>query len=395
MRSTELSLSASINTSAPLRSWLVLFKLAGPCKAAEAIFIAGPGIVEQKTGTLDQAGSIFAMIRLKSNARARPGVARRGQTRSKKSGPHACDASKLRAMLSNHARGLLITASGVLVISPDGLLTRLIGADHWTMIFWRALLLSFGMWLVLGFTCPNRVWKQYCTLRGAALLKVFAYSLGTISFIFAITHTSVANTLVILSTTPLFAAIISRVLLRETIEARTLVAILAAAIGVAVIAYGSGEDESGSLLGDMVALAGAFFLACGFSFVRRFPQASTFAAISVSGLLTAALVFPLAAPLSISPADMGYLMLMGIYMLPLGTALMFAGPRYIPAPEVGLLLLLESVLGPVWVWLALGEAPPGHTLAGGAIVLSTLALNAAWALRRNRDAMARGFKPVH
>ena len=294
-------------------------------------------------------------------------------------------------MISNHARGLLITASGVLVISPDGLLTRLIEADHWTMIFWRALFLSFGMWLAVGFTSPNRIWQQYRTLRGAALLKVIAYTLGTISFIFAITHTSVANTLVILSTTPLFAAIISRVLLKERIETRTLVAILAAAVGVAVIAYGSGADDTGSRLGDGVALAGAFFLACGFSFVRRFPQASTFAAISVSGLLTAALVLPLAAPLSVTPVDMRYLVLMGIYMLPLGTALMFVGPRYIPAPEVGLLLLLESVLGPVWVWLALDEIPPVHTLVGGAIVLSTLALNAVWALRQNRTGPPRAW----
>jgi drug/metabolite transporter (DMT)-like permease len=286
-------------------------------------------------------------------------------------------------MLSTHAKGLLITACGVLVISPDGLLTRLIVTDHWTMIFWRALFMSFGMWLVLGFTCTNRVWQQYKTLKGGALLKVAAYSLGTISFIFAITHTSVANTLIILSTTPLFAAIISRLLLNEKIEPRTLIAILLVALGIAVIAYGS-DGQSGNWLGDMVALLGAFFLACGFSFVRRFPQASTFAAISCSGLLTAILILPLAAPFSVSQSDFGYLMLMGLYMLPIGTALMFIGPRYIPAPEVGLLLLLESVLGPVWVWLALGEAPGSYTLVGGAIVLSTLALNTVWALRQRR-----------
>jgi drug/metabolite transporter (DMT)-like permease len=286
-------------------------------------------------------------------------------------------------MLSTHAKGLLITACGVLIISPDGLLTRLIVADHWTMIFWRALLLSFGMWLVLGFTCPNRVWQQYKTLKGAALLKVVAYSLGTISFIFAITHTSVANTLIILSTTPLFAAIISRVLLNEKIERRTLIAIGLVAVGIAVIATGS-DDNASSRLGDMVALLGSFFLACGFSFVRRFPDASTFAAISCSGILTALLVLPLAAPFSITQSDLGYLLIMGIYMLPLGSALMFIGPRYIPAPEVGLLLLLESVLGPVWVWLALGEKPGIYTLIGGSIVLSTLALNTVWALRQRR-----------
>lgn len=287
-------------------------------------------------------------------------------------------------MLSTHAKGLLITACGVLVISPDGLLTRLITTDHWTMIFYRALFLSFGMWLLLGFTCPNRVWQQYRTLKGAALLKVPAYSLGTISFIFAITHTSVANTLIILSTTPLFAALISRVLLHERIEKRTMFAISLVAIGLAVIAAGS-MDQPGNWRGDLAALLGSFFLALGFSFVRRFPRASTFAAISCSGILTALLILPLAAPLSITRDDLGYLMIMGIYMLPVGTALMFIGPRYIPAAEVGLLLLLESVLGPVWVWLALGEQPGSYTLVGGAIVLSTLALNTAWALKQRRN----------
>ena len=291
-------------------------------------------------------------------------------------------------MSSTHAKGLLITACGVLVISPDGLLTRLIETDHWTMIFYRALFLSFGMWLVVGFTCPNRIRQQYRTLRGGALLKVVAYSLGTVSFIFAITHTSVANTLIILATTPLFAALISRVLLHEPIEKRTLIAIALVAAGLAVIAAGS-ADQPGSRLGDAVALAGAFFLALGFSLVRVFPRASTLAAISCSGILTAFLVLPLAAPLSITRADLGYLMIMGIYMLPLGTALMFIGPRYIPAAEVGLLLLLESVLGPLWVWLVLGDRPGAYTLVGGAIVLSTLALNTAWVLRQRRVARTR------
>ena len=286
-------------------------------------------------------------------------------------------------MLSPHAKGLIITASGVLIISPDGLLTRLIETDHWTMMFWRALFLSFGMWLVLSFASPNRAWQQYKTLRGAAWLKVIAYSLGTISFIFAITHTSVANTLIILSTTPLFAALISRVLLRERMELRTLVAIALVALGIAVMASAS-DDQHASRLGDAVALLGSFFLACGFTFVRRFPGASTFAAISCSGLLTAVMVLPFAAPLSITQSDLGYLLIMGVYMLPLGTALMFIGPRYIPAAEVGLLLLLESLLGPVWVWLVLGEVPGERTLIGGAIVLSTLAVNTAWALRSPR-----------
>ncbi len=284
-----------------------------------------------------------------------------------------------------HARGLLITAVGVLVISPDGLLTRLITTDHWTMMFWRALCLSFGMWVVLGLTTPDRIWQQYRGLRGPGLLKVLAYSFGTISFIYAITHTSVANTLIILSTTPLFAALISRILLGEPIRPRTLGAIALVAVGIAVIGSGS-IGRPGNLVGDAVAVLGAFFLALGFVFVRRFPQTSTFAAISCSGLLTALIVLPLAAPLSVSPADMGYLMIMGLYVVPLGTALMFIGPRYIPAAEVGLLMLLESVLGPLWVWWVMQEIPAGQTLVGGAIVLCTLTLNTVLALRSTRPA---------
>lgn len=286
-------------------------------------------------------------------------------------------------MLSTHARGLVITAAGVLVISPDGLLTRLIETDHWTMIFYRALFLSFGMWLVVSFTSPNRVWQQYRTVRGPGLLMVGLYSMGTISFIYAITHTSVANTLIILSTTPLFAALIGWFVLGERIEMRTLVAIALVALGVGVIGSGS-SGQPAALAGDLAAVSGSFFLASGFVFVRRFRGISVFPAISCSGLVTALAMLPFAAPLSISQSDLGYLMIMGIYMVPIGTTLMYIGPRYIPAAEVGLLLLLETLLGPLWVWLVLGEQPAQLTLIGGAIVVSTLAVNTVWKLRSAR-----------
>ena len=293
-------------------------------------------------------------------------------------------------MLSTHAKGLLITACGVLIISPDGLLTRLIETDHWTMIFWRALFLSFGMWLVVSFIHPNRVWQQYRTVRGPGLLMVGIYSLGTISFIFAITHTSVANTLIILSTTPLFAALVSRVLLKEPIELRTLVAIALVALGVGIIGYGS-IGQSGGLAGDLAALLGSFCLGSGFVFVRRFPGVSVFPAISCSGLLTALFILPIAAPLSVSESDLGYLLVMGIYLVPVGSALMYLGPRYIPAAEVGLLMLLESILGPFWVWLILDEEPGHLTLLGGVIVISTLAINTVWKMKSVRvESVARG-----
>ena len=288
-------------------------------------------------------------------------------------------------VLSQHAKGLIITALGVLIISPDGLLTRVILVDHWTLIFWRTLFLSFGMWMIVSLTYPNQAWRKYKSMGRGGAMMVLIYSMGTVSFIVAITHTSVANTLIILSTTPLFAAIIGWVFLREPIPVRIWCAILLVGIGIFVISSDS-ENQTSSLFGDLAAMSGAFFLATGFTVVRRFPKISVLPVISTSGLLTALIILPLAQPLSVTQADMGFLLIMGVYMLPVGTALMYLGPKYIPAAEVGLMLLLESILGPAWVWLALGEQPGIRTFIGGAIILSTLAINTAWGVEINKVA---------
>ena len=86
-------------------------------------------------------------------------------------------------ILSQHTKGLVITALGVLIISPDGLLTRLIHVDHWTLIFWRTLFLSLGMWMITSFTYPNRTWQKYKSMGRGGVMMALIYSLGTISFV--------------------------------------------------------------------------------------------------------------------------------------------------------------------------------------------------------------------
>jgi drug/metabolite transporter (DMT)-like permease len=177
--------------------------------------------------------------------------------------------------------------------------------------------------------------------------------------------------------------LIGRVFLGERIAARSWSAIVLVCIGVLVMSSDKSSANT-SLFGDIAALIGAFFLAAGFTIVRRFPSIPIFPALSTSGLVTALLVLPFAQPLSISQQDFGYLIIMGIYMLPVGTALMFLGPRYIPAAEVGLMLLLESILGPIWVWLVLSEHPGTRSIIGGVIILSTLLINAIWIMRSTK-----------
>jgi len=280
--------------------------------------------------------------------------------------------------LSNQAKGLLITGFGVLAVTPDGLLTRLISTDPWTLLFWRGVLSSLGLNLILLLIYRGRFFAAYRDIGSAGLLVSLVFGVGTVAFIYALTHTTVANTLFLASTSPLFAALIGWGLLRDPVPPRTWIAIAVALGGVSIIV--SGGLSTGALMGNLAGLGAAVSLAVSFSLVRHQEARDMLPAIGLGGLVTAVIVLPLAAPASLTEHDVIYLMLMGLVVLPVSFGLMFVGPRYIPAAEVSLMLLLEAILGPLWVWLVLDEHPGNRTLIGGAIVIATLAVNAAWAL---------------
>lgn len=296
------------------------------------------------------------------------------------------------AGLPDHVKGLLITGAGVLALSPDALLVRLIAIDPWTMIFWRGLLmaLSLAAWQLAtrGPAGLAGLW----TLGRAGLAMAACFAASSVFFITALAHTSVANTLIIFSAAPLFAALFSRVFLAEIVAPRTWGAIVGALAGIAVIV--SDSPGRGSLAGDLSALAGAVCIAALLSVARRTRARNVIPTMAAAGLLSACIVAPLAAPLALGAAQAGLMALLGLAVLPLAVVLTLLGPRYLPAPEVGLILLLETVLGPYWVWLALDEVPTNRALLGGAIVLGVLVLHSALALhgaRAGRD----GRMPTH
>jgi drug/metabolite transporter (DMT)-like permease len=281
----------------------------------------------------------------------------------------------------NRAKGLVITLAGVLVITPDALLVRLIAADEWTVLFWRGLLSGLAILAGLGLLHRRRLPRQLRTIGKTGVWLAVLFSAGTVLFIISVSLTTVANTLFIVSTAPLFAAIIARVFLGEAVPPRTWAAIGCALFGIGVIASGSAGQGSGSLLGDLAALGIAVSMAGTFSLARKERANSMVPAMALSGFITAFAVLPLAAPFEFAARDPVYLGLMGLVVIPLGFSLITLGPRYLPAPEVSLLLLLEAVLGPLWVWLALDEDPGAATLVGGFIVIATLAASNLGSLR--------------
>jgi len=274
--------------------------------------------------------------------------------------------------LPDHIKGLLITLAGVLVITPDGLLVRLVQTDEWTILFWRGVLSALAIGLGLVVLHGPGVAAHFRAIGGSGIWLALIFGVGSIAFVIGLTHTKVANALFITSSAPVWSALLSRVFLNETVAPRTWVAIGFALIGIAVIAASTVAHGSGSLVGDLAALAAALAMAGTFILARKARAISMVPAMVPAGLITAILVLPLASPFDLGAGDILWLALMGLVVVALGSALITLGPRYLPAPEVGLLLLLEAVLSPILVWAVIGESPGGGALTGGAIVLTTL-----------------------
>ena len=278
-----------------------------------------------------------------------------------------------------HIRGLVITALGVLIITPDSLLVRLIGTDAWTILFFRGAFLALSLALFIIVRFGRETLNVTLAIGRVGILSGFLAAGSNTLFVISITLTTVANTLVIVSAAPLFAAIYSRLFLKETIAAQTWVAVLIVFLGIASIF--SGSFASGVLLGDICAIGAALFFAGHLTALRHAKSVNMVPAVALSGLITMLVVLPLAAPFSISVNDLILLAVMGFFMLPIALGLITYGPRLIPAPEAGLLILLESILGPFWVWLVIEEVPAIQTFFGGVVILGTLAVHTAYMLR--------------
>ena len=260
----------------------------------------------------------------------------------------------------------------MLAITPDGLLVRLVSADEWTTLFWRGMLTAISISVVLALRHKRHLVGHFRAIGVTGIWLAILFSGGAICFVMAVSLTTVANVLFIVSSTPLYAAIISRVFLGESVPVPTWVAIALAMLGIAIIASASVDGGKASLLGDGIAFLAALSLACTLSLARFARARSMVPAMAVAGLMYALVALPFAPTLAVNATDAGWLALMGLVSVPLGFSLLTLGPRYLPSPEVGLLLLLEAVLGPLLVWRFLGEYPGPRALAGGTLVVATL-----------------------
>ena len=259
--------------------------------------------------------------------------------------------------------------------STGGILVRSVTlTDPWEIVLWRSIFMVLFLTGILSLWHRTSVIEKVVEVGIHGVLSGLFLGSTFFFFILSVTRTTVANTLVLMSTSPLMIALLGRFLLGERIRPRTWAAIFVALAGITLM-FSEGMDQ-GQILGNFLALG--IPLAFGMNIVvlrRAKTHVNMIPAVLLAGIFSIFLALPLAWPLSISPWDLIVLAVMGCVQLGLGCILMTLAVRYISASEIGLLSLLETTLGPLWVWMGIGERPSNLALAGGAIVIGALLAN--------------------
>ena len=275
--------------------------------------------------------------------------------------------------------GLMITVIGVLVLSFEGVLIRWIEVDSWTLLFLRGVLAAPGLFVFFLVVERRGWWHQIRSMGLAGLLAAVLFAIDNVGFIYSITHTSVANTFLLISLSPLFAGLLTRVVLRERVPRRTWLAIAGGAVATSIIMLGSVVE--GDLPGTLAGLVAAAALGGTLVVLRARPHLNMVPAVALGSGLAALVGLPAAVPSSAGAQDWVNLIALGLILVPVAFGLIAMGPRYIPAAEVALLLLLETVLGALLVWMVIGEIPTIATVVGGLILVVVLAAHSVATLR--------------
>ncbi len=281
----------------------------------------------------------------------------------------------------------LVVLAGLLM-SIGGIGVRLIeSADAWQILFYRSLALIATLLVVLGIRNRGALLGTFRAAGAPAVVAGLCLSFAFCGFIFSLGYTTVANTLFVLAAAPFLAAVLGLLVLGEAVRRATWLAMATALAGIGVMVWEG--FAGGNPLGNLTALVAAFGFA-GFTVALRWGKtrdmrpAVCWAALFTLGVAGLMIVLGGTGDFAISAWDLGLCVVMGAVQVGAGLLVYTAGSRHLPAAELALLALTEVVLGPIWVWLGIGETPSPATLLGGAIVFGAIAGNALSGLRRWR-----------
>ena len=283
--------------------------------------------------------------------------------------------------LNNQQKGSLLAFIAVMLITPDSLLIRLSNIETWGMLFYRGaipfVVVLIGLLIFYNKNFLNALFNVGYT----GIFYTISFAICNITFLVSIQNTSVANTLVMVAMAPMISAILGGIFLKEAPDKKTWVAILITFFSAIYIFYDS--IQLGNFFGDFMGFVTATGLAVNAVLVRSAKDRDLLPSAVLGKLCVAIFAFFFVESFDLVGNDMIYIPLMCVLCVAIPFVLVTIAPRFIPAEEVNLFFLLETIIGPIWVWMIIKEQPSIETVQGGIVIIVTIAIHSFLKLKKS------------
>ena len=282
--------------------------------------------------------------------------------------------------LTDQQKGSLLAFTAVMFITPDSLFIRLSNIETWGLLFYRGAIPFVTVLLGLLMVYKANFFKLLFSMGRPGIFYAVTFSITNITFLISIQNTNVANTLIMIAMAPMLSAVLGAIFLKENPDKKTWIAILITFLAAIYIFYDS--IQLGNILGDIFGFVTALGLAIGAVVVRSAKEKNLVPSAMIGKLLVAVFALFFVKDFELIHTDIFIVPLMCILCVAIPFVLVTIAPRFITAAEVNLFFLLETIFGPIWVWLVIKEQPSLETIIGGIIIILTLAIHSSLALKK-------------
>ncbi len=285
--------------------------------------------------------------------------------------------------LTNQQKGSLLAFTAVMFITPDSLFIRLANIDTWGLLFYRGAIPFVTVLLGLLMVYKTNFFKLLFSMGYPGIVYTITFTVTNITFIISIQNTNVANTLIMIAMAPMLSAVLGALFLKENPDKKTWITIFITFIAVAYIFYDS--IQLGNFFGDIFGFITALGLAVGAVVIRSAKDRNLVPSAAIGKLLVAVFALFFIENFELVETDIYIVPLMCILCVAIPFVLVTIAPRFITAAEVNLFFLLETILGPIWVWLVIKEQPSLETIQGGLVIIIAIAIHSYVSLKKNTN----------
>ncbi|AXX88675.1 EamA family transporter [Arcobacter suis] len=282
--------------------------------------------------------------------------------------------------MTNNAKGLALTSLGVFIMSLESLFIKFTTISPFLFSFYIGIFMFISM--ISTFLFKEKAVLKKALNTNLPMMIVCATLMGTsnIFFITAVKTTTVANVVIIFSTAALFSALFAYLFYKEKITKNIIIASFFMFVGLFIIF--NDKLEIGSIEGNIYALFCTALFATSYVLLSRYKDMNRVVLTAFSGLALSIIAFFFCDELAIDFKTLTVVMIMGLLISPISRVLLGTGAKYIRASEVSLLMIIETIMAPIWVWIFLNEVPSSYTFIGGSIIIATLIINSIYTLKK-------------